>query len=116
MGVRRIPSGGQFDQLVTIQQRVPGQNARGQAVDQWTPVATVFAKVEPLRGREFFAAGQMQSEATTRITIRWRAGVDERNRVMWRGEPHDITAAIDPEGQRQVIELMCVHGVRDGRG
>lgn len=115
MGLMRTPAAGDLDQRVTLQQRDSSLNTLGQASDTWTNVAEVWAKVEPLRGREFFAAGQMQSEATTRITIRYRAGVTERNRVVWRGQPYDISAVIEPDGQKQMLEMICAAGVRDGR-
>lgn len=114
MGVRTIGAGN-LDQRVTLQQRDASLNTLGQASDTWTNVAEVWARVEPLKGREFFAAGQMQSEATTRITIRYLAGVTERNRVLWRGQPYDISAVIEPDGHKQTLELMAVAGVRDGR-
>jgi SPP1 family predicted phage head-tail adaptor len=106
---------GRLEQRVTLQQRVAGVNALGQASNSWASMLDVWAAVEPLRGREFFAAGQTQSEVTTRITIRWRQGVTSAMRVVWRGQPFDIIAVVEPEGQRQTLELMCVQGVADGR-
>lgn len=114
MGVR-TPAAGDLQHRITLQQRVAGVNALGQAQTSWVNVAEVWAAVEPLRGREFFAAGQAQSEVSTRVTIRYRAGVVPAMRVVWRGEPHDIEAVIEPQGQKQMLELMCTAGVADGR-
>lgn len=109
------PSAGALEHRITIQQRVAGVNALGQASTGWADYATVWAKAEPLRGREFFAAGQTQSEVSTRFTIRWQAGIMATMRVQWRGEPYDVLAVIEPMGQKQMLELMCARGVGDGR-
>lgn len=114
MGVATVAAG-RLEQRVTLQQRVAGVNALGQASTSWANMVEVWAAVEPLRGREFFAAGQTQSEVTTRITIRYRQGVTSAMRVVWRGQPYDIREVIEPNGQRQTLELMCLQGVGDGR-
>jgi SPP1 family predicted phage head-tail adaptor len=110
---------GRFDQRVTFQESIPTTNAFGEEVPTWQDIATnptVWARVEPLRGREFFAAGQMQASAEVRITVRWRADLNERMRLVWRGVPHEIVAPpIDVAGRQVDLEFMCTSGVRDGR-
>jgi SPP1 family predicted phage head-tail adaptor len=113
---------GKLDQRITLQQRAPGQDSLGQANGAWTNLAvnpTVWARAEPLRGREFFAAGQQQHELTTRFVIRYRADVEAITgglRVLWRGVPYDVVSpAINKDGARVELELMCATGVRDGR-
>lgn len=103
------------DQRVTLQQRVAGVDARGQAVNTWSDVATVWAQVQPLRGREFFAAGQMQSVVDVRIRINYRADVQPTWRVLWRNRAHDVSGVIDVDGKRQQLELMCASGSGDAR-
>jgi len=101
---------------VTLQRRSATPGALGQASTTWTDVATVWAAVEPLRGRDWFAAGQRQASADVRITVRHRADVTADMRVLWRGVPHDLSAPpIDVRGEGRYLELMCITGVRDGR-
>jgi SPP1 family predicted phage head-tail adaptor len=110
---------GQFNQRVVIEAPTAARDARGQraaAAPTWSPVATVWAQVQPLRGREFFAAGAIQSEATVRFRLRWRAGVTSAMRVVWRGMAYAIVAPpVDVDGGCQTLELMCAAGVRDSR-
>jgi len=106
---------GHLDQLVVLQSRATGQDAHGQANGAWQAVATLWAQVQPLRGNEFFAAGQTHAEVDVRIRIRYRAGVLPTMRVLWRGTPHDIISVIEPNGGREQLELMCRTGARDGR-
>lgn len=114
MGVATVPAG-RLDQRITLQLRAPGVGTLGQAQNSWTPVADVWAAAEPLRGREYFAAGQTQSEVTVRFTIRWRANVTAAMRVVWRGQAYDIASVIEPGGHKQMLELMCMNGSGDGR-
>jgi SPP1 family predicted phage head-tail adaptor len=107
---------GRLRHRVTIQVAAETQNMYGETIQSWSDVATVWAAVEPLRGREYLAATQEQRELTTRITIRWRPGVNPGNRVVWTdpgGITHiyDIEDVIpDPTGHRW-IELMCTEDV-----
>lgn len=107
---------GELDQRITVQSPSATVDALGQRVETWTDVATLWAKATPLRGREFFAAGAMQSEATVRFTIRYRAGIDGTMRVVWRSVPHAIVAEpMDVDGGKVALEIMCSAGIRDGR-
>ena len=110
---------GRFDQRITLQERIASTDDYGNDNPTWQDLATnptVWARVEPLRGREFFQAGQMQASADVRITLRFRADVTETLRVLWRGVPHEITAPPIDVGGRQIdLELMCATGIRDGR-
>lgn len=105
---------GALDQRITIQQPSAAVDGHGQRVETWTDVAAVWARAQPLRGREFFAAGQIQSEAAVKFTIRWRTGVAGNMRVLWRGEAHAIVAEpMDVDGQRVLLEIMAAAGIRD---
>jgi SPP1 family predicted phage head-tail adaptor len=107
---------GQLNQRVTIQQPSASKDALGQRVETWANVADVWAQVQPLKGREFFAAGAMQSEAAVRVRMRWRAGVDGTMRVLWRGVPHALVAEpVDVDGGRHTLELLCSAGIRDSQ-
>ncbi len=106
---------GRLDQRIVLQQRVAGVDTLGQPSTTWQDVATVWAQAQPLRGREFWAAGQVQSEASVRFRMRWRTGVTTAMRVKWRDQPHDIVAVVDVDGGRHTLELLAAAGVGDGR-
>jgi SPP1 family predicted phage head-tail adaptor len=96
-----------FRHRITLQELVTGQDEAGQPVQEWQDVATVWGAVEPLRGREYFAAQQVQSEVTTRIRIRYRSGVRPDMRVLYDGRLYNINAVIDPEERHMELQLMC---------
>ena len=105
---------GQLDQRVTLQSRSTVQDAHGQDTITWVDVATVWAQVQAPRGREFFAAAQVQQEQSLKVRIRYRADVLTTWRLVWQGRHHDITGAI-PVGRNDMLEIMCLAGVKDGR-
>jgi SPP1 family predicted phage head-tail adaptor len=105
---------GDLDQRVTLQSRSVVKDAYGQDTVTWVPEATVWAQVQAVRGREFFAAAQVQQEQTLKVRIRWRTGVSPTWRLVWQGRNHDITGII-PVGRNDMLEIMCLQGVKDGR-
>lgn len=107
---------GDLDQRVTVQSPSASVDALGQRVETWADVATVWAQATPLRGREFFAAGAMQSEAAVRFRLRYRTDITGAMRVVWRTVPHAIVAEpMDVDGGKHTLELMCSAGIRDGQ-
>lgn len=119
MGIR-IYSAGQLDQRVQFQQRAAGTNGLREANGAWAALwSPVWAKVEPLTGRDFLAAGALQHAVTTRFVIRHRAGIvnNEALRLVWlkTGEPFEIVSALPVDGGTEWIEIMATTGVRDGR-
>jgi len=93
---------------VTLQQRATGVDPYGQPVDTWQDVATVWAQVEDLRGREFLEAKQAPgSEVTTRIRMRYRDGVTPDMRAVHKDRVLQVVAVLDPDGRATRLELMC---------
>lgn len=98
---------GDLRQRVTIQRRVETPNSFGALERSWEDVATVWAAVEPLQGREFFASKEMYSEVQYRVRMRYREGVEPTMRVLWNGLALDIKAVIDVEARHRELQLMC---------
>lgn len=105
---------GQLDQRVTLQSRSVTTDAMGQETITWLDIATVWAQCQAVRGREFFAAAQVQQEQTIKVRIRYRADVSMLTRLVWQGRAHDITGVV-PVGRKEMLEIMCLQGVKDGR-
>lgn len=114
---RRPAPAGDYDQRIAIQERGTTTNGHGEVVPNWTDVAKVWAKIMPVRGREYFAAGQLQHDVDHVISFRYGVAVTVEHRVLWlgRGTPFEIVSVIEPSGAKADIELMCKTGVRDGR-
>jgi SPP1 family predicted phage head-tail adaptor len=105
---------GELRQRVEIQRRTDTQDSVGQPIPVWSTVATVWARVEPLSGREFFTGQQLAAETDTRITIRFFSGLDARTmRAVHEGVNYDIRDVIDEEKLGVTHTLMCKSGLVD---
>lgn len=98
---------GELRHRVTIQQKTFSRDSYGGETITWTDVATVWAAVEPISGREYFTAQQTQAEVTTRIRIRHRAGITPVMRVLWGTRLYDIISVIEVKERNREIHLMC---------
>jgi len=105
---------GKLGHRVTLQEYKEVVDQYGTPIDQgWQDVATVWASVEPIRGREYVLLQNTQSELTTRIRIRYRAGITPAMRVLYGTRGFDIQSVIDPEERHIELQLMCIERVGD---
>lgn len=106
----------EFNQRIVLQSP-PLRETSGDHGDpdaRWRAVATVWAKVEAISGREFLAAQQAAAEATVRITIRYRGGVKPTWRAVWRGHEYDFQHVADVGGVQQYLEILAVERNPEG--
>lgn len=111
-----MQAAGNRNQRIVIERALVTRNEAGEETRSWISLAPLWAAAHPTRGREFFASGAEQSRADVVFRFPYRADLSERDRVVWRGERYAIVAPpVDVAGAREVTELYCVHGVKDGR-
>lgn len=98
---------GQLRHRVTLQTVTETRDAVGGLVESWATTATLWAAVEPLRGREFFQARAEQAGVDTRIRTRYYGGIVPKQRLRWGSHTYDIEAVIEPDSRRRELHLMC---------
>jgi len=96
---------GKLDRRIEIQSRSVTQNSYGEAIISYSTVATVWAEVLPLSGRELFAAAQKYPEAQMKIRIRYRTGINETNRIVFESTNYDIIH-ISEIGRKEGLEFI----------
>ena len=96
---------------ITLQSATDTPDGGGGFTTVWTDVATVWAAIEPLKGREQLHAAQLETPVTHRVTLRYRAGVTPKMRVKFGTRVFNIRAVIDAEERHRTLELMCEEGV-----
>jgi SPP1 family predicted phage head-tail adaptor len=104
---------------ITIQSRSSGRDALGGQVPTWSDVATVWADVQPLSGRELLAAQANKSELTHTVTIRYQSQFSDPKvmaamRILYAARIFNIHASIDPDERHIALELACGEGLNDG--
>lgn len=104
---------GELDTRATFQTLSAALDGFGQPTNVWTDTFTVWANVSDIRGSELIKSMALASEATTKITIRYRAGINPAMRVIVRNVIFNIKAPpIDSTGRRAVLELLCQRGLQ----
>lgn len=106
---------GRLRHRIIIQQRTETQGTTGEVTWTWSEFATVWASIEPLAGRQFFAAQQVQTAISTQIRIRHREGITAKMRVLFTPDNsnptaikyYDIEAVIPIQERDREILLMC---------
>ena len=100
---------GKLRHRVTLQEYKEVVDQYGTPIDQgWQDIATVWASVEPIQGREYIQLQNTQSELTTRIRIRYRPGIKAAMRVLYNDRIFEIVGPpIDPEERHLELQLMC---------
>lgn len=107
---------GKLRHRVMLQHKVSVQNPlTGAVTPEWQDIKKVWADVVPLSAREFIAAQATQAEITTRITIRYRSGLTNANRIVFRDRIYNIEGVLpDAVSGLEYLTLPCSEGVNDG--
>lgn len=106
---------GELRRQVQIQQRNSTQDSFGQRVQTWATVATTWADIQPLSGRELETAQAVRSEVTHTVVIRYRPGVTAAMRVVYQGRYFNVLSVIDVDTRHKVMQLLCSEGLNDGQ-
>lgn len=113
---------GKLDRRITIQQATVTRGAGGGETRSWTTLATVWANVRPMSGREFVAGQrtgggtttQQLGEVTTTFQIRYRSDVVEKMRISYDSKTYNIRAVLPSEDRKRFLTLACTEGTDSG--
>jgi SPP1 family predicted phage head-tail adaptor len=105
---------GELRERVKLQEKAVTRDAVGGEAVTWKDRATVWAAVEPLSGRELFAAQQVQAETSVRIRMRYWSEVAPEWRVVWQDRVYEVQSVIDTDAAGRELQLMCRTGVKSG--
>lgn len=113
---------GRLRNKVTLQRRAETRNAVGEIEVAYVDVLDAWASIEPILGREYFAAQQVQADVTTRIRVRYMPEAQPTMRIKFvsdYGSPevvdyYDIEGVQPVNERRQETILMCRKRYVDG--
>ena len=104
---------GALSERITLQDEITTRSDIGETVTDWSEGVDLWASVTTVRGEQFFAALQQQYRLEIQVRIRWREGVHNRQRIIWRGTPYAVKEVMDGGPQKPYIEMLCASGERD---
>jgi SPP1 family predicted phage head-tail adaptor len=104
---------GELRHRITLQEPETQVSEGGAEETAWKDVATVWAKVEHLRGREYYAAAAVQAENAVIFTIRHLTGIDPRHRIRFRDQSYNIITVDNLQYQNR---YQVIHAQEVSRG
>ena len=110
---------GDLRRSIQIQQRSATIDSVGGQSTTWTTVATVWADIQPLSGRELMAAQEVQAEVSHTISIRYQPLFSDPKamaamRVLYGTRIFNISASMNVDERNRLITLMANEGLNDG--
>lgn len=96
---------------VTLRSAAITRGEVGGAIETWSDLATVWARVRPLRGREISQASQIGSAVSLVVEIRWRTDVTPSMQVrfdtgLYAGKQARI-GYLEPLGVNEGVAIYC---------
>ena len=109
-------SSGALNRRIKIQRPSTAKDSLGGTTRSWIDVATVWAAIQPLSGREAVIANRLSAEITHQITVRHQAVFDNpqqvaQMRVLYRSRIFNIHSALDDDEQRVAVILLASEGL-----
>lgn len=110
---------GQLTRRLRIQSRASTQDTFGSPNLVWTDVATVWAEIQPLSGRELESAQRLASEVSHQITVRYQSIFADTKivagyRALYKGRIFNIHASMNEDERNTVLTLLASEGLDDG--
>lgn len=101
---------GRMDRQITIERKTETRDAVGYPVPSWSPLATVWAEVRPLSGREALrsgeALGRVIGSETASFFIYHTDGLTIEDRINYDGKIWNIRY-IREIGRRDGLEILA---------
>ena len=85
---------GRMRYRVELQEYTSTRDKDGFATKDWNTIATVWADIVPVSGKEFLSQATETAEVTYKIYIRYRLGITSSMRVLWDGHVFEIVSAL----------------------
>ena len=102
---------GKLRHRITIQSKGVARDSFGAEVITWLTEKTVWASVDPIFGREYFLAHQVQADVTHSIRIRYYEGLRPDWRILFGSRIFDIKSIINLEERGREMVLMARENV-----
>lgn len=112
---------GKRDRRITIQKPLTTLDEFGQIVGSgWVDVATVWANIRPISGREKLRAGAVESTLSHTVLVLYRSDLMppltvDAWRIKFGSRLFNIVSAQSPNEGREEIIFSCEEGSLDGQ-
>ncbi len=94
---------GELRTRITFKGTTRTVDARWGAATTAITQTTVWARVRELKAAERFERGQVQTDVSYEILIRYRADITDRHTIEWQGRTLQITGITKDERKRELV-------------
>lgn len=108
---------GILNRRVTIDRNFATQDSSGDPVADWQPLATVWANITPLTGREGDIDRDIMADVDTRIRLRYSpltAALSAVDRIRYGERIYNIMSAFDVDTEHVEVRVLARSGMNDG--
>lgn len=102
---------GRTNKRITFCRCEEKENVLSQIEQVLTEVKTVWASVEPTRGREYQEAQRVRPELTYKITTRFHKEVTPDMIIKWRERCFNIVSIINVRERNEMLEIICTEKI-----
>jgi SPP1 family predicted phage head-tail adaptor len=99
---------GSLRHQVVLEASAEARGTDGEVTLSWVTVATVWASIEPTKGKEYISEDIIKAAATHLVTIRYLPVLDPSMRVTFGARVFGIQSIIDKHERRRELVLVCV--------
>jgi len=96
---------------IVIEEATETQDTFGEPDVAWSTLATVWASIVPLTGREAVSIQQINAAIDHKITIRYLAGVVPKMRVTFGERAFDIVSVANIDERNREMQLLVSEDV-----
>lgn len=93
---------------ITIQKYGPVENSIGEKTVGYQDDYSVWAKIEPISGRDRERLGKSETEVSHKVLIRYRTGITPANRIVYNGRIFDIIVPINNGELNKTLTIFCM--------
>jgi SPP1 family predicted phage head-tail adaptor len=79
----------------------------GDLSDSWTTLASVWASISPISGREETIASELTGVVTHSILVRYRSGISEQNRIIFDSRVFQIESVRNWNERNIFLEILA---------
>lgn len=91
---------------ITFQRQMPEKDVLGGQTGPWEDVATTWAQIKPVSGKEYFSQVR-ETTVSHKIYCRYRPGITPRMRIKFRERIFEIISVINWDEKNEGLTLMC---------
>jgi len=106
---------GELGKRITLLQITTTIDENGFARDAEAELATVWAAVSNLHGKEYFAAKAVQAESTVKFTIRYRSGITTNMKIRFQDRLFNIIDIDDIKYRKKYLEIKALEVLLSGQ-